>query len=112
MAKITRKQFTRKHRDHAVAVNVRLKKTGGDKPKKAEVLDVLEEIMRTSRVPNGWKFAAIDWRRPSWSSGYWRHGKIGDLMGNLSFVLPFMLEDARVGLVRGTEWELEIGMEY
>jgi hypothetical protein len=112
MARIKRSDFTRKHKHHSVAVNIRLHKDGGAKPSRAEVEKVIRSIMRNGVVPTGWKFNAIDWRRPGWSAGYWRTGDIRDMMGNLSQVLPFMLDNARIGLVRGTLYEIEVGMKY
>lgn len=112
MARIRLGDYTRKHKHHALAVNVRLHKDGGVKPTRVEVEKVIRTIMRTGEVPKGWKFNAIDWRRPGWSAGYWRTGDVRDMMGNLAQVLPFMLEDMRIGLVRGTLYEIEVGMKY
>lgn len=87
-----------------VNVNIRLER-GGAKPTREEVLDALRFIRRNGRVPEGWRFAAIDWQRPSWATNDWQTGDISHLMGNLSPVIDTLLDQnkARVGIVRRGE---------
>lgn len=97
--KVSRGRYTKADRSHALAVNIRLQKKGA-KPTRNDVLSALRFILRHGRVPEGWRFAAIDWSRPTGGSKGWREGDISDMMGNLHSVLGVMIEDARIGIVR------------
>jgi hypothetical protein len=115
MTKITRGQFRNK-KHHKLAVNIRLK-TRGTKPTRAEVIDVMDEIVNSQEVPEGWRFAMIRWTHVGEASQSWRRGNVSDIAGSLQQIWPDLMEKIRViGIVRaksgGDVWEIEIAMKY
>lgn len=81
-------------------VNVRLRHVGtSEQPTAREVQKVLQTIADTGDVPDGWEFAAIDWRNPRKASTRWTSGTIEDFAA-LRSVIFAALNRARISIVR------------
>lgn len=101
------KEFDKKKRGHGpLMVNVRIRPTSkrGAPPTRAEILHVLQSILDTRTVPEGWAFAGVDWRNPKKASSGWRTGDIADLLGDeagggFRAVLTKMIQSAKIAIV-------------
>jgi hypothetical protein len=90
---------------YPVDLNIRLQPPRGAMPSKADIQEVLRQIVDEGEVPRGWKFAQIQWRNPMKASRGWQTGKPADLQNLLPVLREIgvgaLYDSFRVGKVRG-----------
>lgn len=95
---IDRRDYKRKPKNHAVAINIQLRCVlPKGKPTRAMVEEVLDEILTNNTVPAGWQVAFIQWGNPTKSSTNWRQGKLGDIS---AFEQVIRDERTKLGILR------------
>lgn len=61
----------------ALMLNIRvrhIRKKGTPPPRDGAILDALQMLLDTGRMPDGWQFMFVDWKNPKKHGGGWQTG--------------------------------------